>query len=62
MSTKITKDDFKKYEAVQNYTFKCRLDQPSVLSVERQKKSGLIAHKYIYIYEHYEELKKKFNL
>ena len=57
---KISLDEFQKYLNIQKFVFQGREIQPSILSIERQKKSGLPAYIYAYIYDHYDELMDQF--
>lgn len=57
----INRSEFKKFQnAKKKKLRKNMFEEPSILSIERCKRSGLEAYKYVYIYEHYDELKKMF--
>ena len=56
----ISLHEFKQFEKACHHIFKRVLEQPSMMSIERFKLSGLESSKYIYIYDHYEELKNCF--
>lgn len=53
--------EFKQFENARCHRFSRVLDQPSIMSIERFKLSRLTPSKYIYIYDHYDELKKHFS-
>lgn len=56
----ISLHEFRQFEKACHHKFKRVSDQPSIMSIERFKLSGLDPSKYIYIYDHYTELKKCF--
>lgn len=58
---KITKEQFRDYEQANNRKLNATGNDFSKMSIERWKLTSLDINTYIYIADHYEELKRKFN-
>lgn len=58
---KITKEQFRDYEQANNRKLNTTGNYFSRMSIERWKLTSLDINTYIYIADHYEELKRKFN-
>lgn len=58
---KITKEQFRDYEQANNRKLNATGNDFSKMSIERWKMTSLDINTYIYIADHYEELKRKFN-
>lgn len=58
---KITKEQFRDYEQTNNRKLNATGNDFSKMSIERWKLTSLDINTYIYIADHYEELKRKFN-
>lgn len=58
----ITKSEFEEYIKAQNHRFPKNGSgcSPKPLSIIRQQLTNLEPEKYIYIYDHYNELKRRF--
>lgn len=56
----ITKSEFDDFEQAQKIKLDTRFFDVSAMSRERWKMTSLSVNKYIYIADHYEELKEKF--
>ena len=57
----ITKEQFRDYEQANNRKLNANGNDFSKMSIERWKLTSLDINTYIYIADHYEELKRKFN-
>lgn len=54
----ITPEDIEQFKRSQEHYFSNRDPQPGPLSWDRKKLTNLSVNKYIYIYDHYDELKR----
>lgn len=57
----ITKSEFDEYvKAQKHYFHKCSGTTPKPLSIVRKELTDIEPEKFIYIYDHYDELKRRF--
>lgn len=57
----ITKSEFDEYvKAQEHYFSKCSGTSPKPLAIVRKKMTTMETEKFIYIYDHYDELKERF--